>query len=295
MSKIVRFYHPDAGRVASVGVLLNGSIHDVTAQYPTVGDWLRFSVGQVDAAIQALEAAAQQGTAYPVEAFQPGGSGRLLTPVDAQEVWAAGVTYERSREARQEEAQDGGDVYARVYTAERPELFFKSLGWRVVDPFGEVGIRADSAWNVPEPELAVVYNPALEPVGFSIGNDMSSRDIEGANPLYLPQAKVYTAACAIGPAIDLNPVTTWPPVTIALRIERGGQAVFTDDVSTSRIRRSIAELGDYLGRSYTFPDGVVLMTGTGVVPPSDFTLMAGDRVTIAIEGIGELVNVVKVV
>lgn len=296
MSKLVRFYHPQADAKARIGLEMDDAIYDVTEQYPTIGAWLRASVGRAAAAIEDLAAAKAQATAYTLADFALGaGKGRLLAPVDTQEVWAAGVTYERSREARQEEAQDGGDVYARVYNATRPELFFKALGSRVVEPFGEVGIRADSTWNVPEPELAVVFNPALEPVGFSIGNDMSSRDIEGENPLYLPQAKVYTASCALGPGIALNPSSEWPETTIRLQIERNGSIAFSDSISTDRIRRKISELGDYLGRSYSFPDGVVLMTGTGIVPPSDFTLAVGDKVTIEIDDIGALTNTVKLV
>src|SRR5690606_555963 len=182
-------------------------------------------------------------------------SPRLLAPVDEAEVWAAGVTYEISRDARQEESQDGGDVYARVYNAERPEIFFKAQGWRVVGPGDEVGIRSDATWSVPEPELGIVFNPAMEVVGFTIGNDMSSRDIEGANPLYLPQAKVYTASCAMGPGILLKPTTNWPEAAINITIERDGTAAFEGSVHTDRIKRTISELADYLGHSYTFPNG----------------------------------------
>ena len=297
---LVRFHHPSAGAGARVGLQVGDAIFDLTDQYPSLSAWLQRSVDRVGAAVADLAEMAQNAPRYPAsdfaQAVAPGEpKPHLLTPVDTQEVWAAGVTYERSRAARQEEAVDGGDIYARVYGAQRPEIFFKALGWRVVDPYGEVGIRADATWNVPEPELAVVYNPALQPVGFTIGNDMSSRDIEGENPLYLPQAKVYSASCAIGPGIVLNPSVEWPPTTIRLMIERGGVAAFEDEVSTDRIRRRIDELGDYLGRSNSFPNGVVLLTGTGIVPPADFTLAAGDRVTISIEGIGELVNTVKVV
>ncbi len=297
---LVRFHHPAAGAGARVGLHTDDSIYDLSQHYPSVSAWLQASVNRAGAAVAELVELAQNARSYPgsdfVESVTPGEpKPHLLTPVDTQEIWAAGVTYERSRAARQEEAVDGGDIYARVYGAQRPEIFFKALGWRVVDPHGEVGIRADATWNVPEPELAVVYNPALQPVGFTIGNDMSSRDIEGENPLYLPQAKVYSASCAIGPGIILNPSVEWPQTTIHLKIERGEVTVFEGDVSTDRIRRRIDELGDYLGRSNAFPNGVVLLTGTGVVPPPEFTLAAGDRVTISIGGIGKLVNTVKVV
>ncbi len=297
---LVRFHHPQAGAGVRVGLQIENSLYDVTNYYPTISAWLQATTNRVAEAITELETLAQQGVSYPASDFggavSPGESKpHLLAPVDTQEVWASGVTYERSRAARQEEAVDGGDVYARVYSATRPELFFKALGWRVVDPYGEVGIRADATWNVPEPELTVIYNPALEVVGFTVGNDMSSRDIEGENPLYLPQAKVYTASCAMGPGIVLNPTYDWPLTTIHLKIERGGAVAFSDSVSTERIRRKINELGGFLGRSNSFPNGVALLTGTGIVPPSDFTLAAGDKVTITIDGIGELVNTVKVV
>jgi 2-dehydro-3-deoxy-D-arabinonate dehydratase len=201
----------------------------------------------------------------------------------------------RSREARQEEAQDGGDVYARVYDAERPEIFFKASLKNTVGHGAEVGIREDSKWNVPEPELGVVINPAMEVVGFTVGNDMSSRDIEGANPLYLPQAKVYTASCALGTGLVLAPSAEFPETTISISISRNGSEVFADSIHTSRIKRKLSELVTYLGRSNTFPHGVILLTGTGIVPSADFTLQAGDVVTITIDEIGTLQNIVKIV
>ena len=210
--------------------------------------------------------------------------------MDEQEIWAAGVTYKRSREARREESADGGDVYARVYDAERPEIFFKASSKNTVGHLDAVGIRRDSRWNVPEPELVLVVNPAMEMLGFTIGNDMSSRDIEGANPLYLPQAKVYTASCAIGPGILLAPSSEWLDTTIRLAISRGGHDIFNGAISTDQIKRRIPELIDYLGRSNTYPGGAMLLTGTGIVPPADFTLQADDIVTISIDGIGSLQN-----
>ena len=208
-----------------------------------------------------------------------------LPPVDDQEIWAAGVTYLRSRNTRQVEAVDGGDVYARIYLAERPELFFKAHGAWVVGPHGDVGIRRDARWSVPEPELALVINPALEVVGWTAGNDMSSRDIEGENPLYLPQAKVYTGSCALGPGIVLEPVADrWPDVAIRVAIERAGQVAFAGETHTRQIRRRPDELVEHLGRCLAFPDGAVLLTGTGIVPPDDFTLAAGDVVQITVGG-----------
>jgi 2-dehydro-3-deoxy-D-arabinonate dehydratase len=292
-----RFYHPLHGN--RTGLILDDVIHDVTEHLPTIGTWLRASTGHVAQAIEGLEVVARDSEiTFKTDIFDTVPTAFIphwLPPVDEQEIWAAGVTYERSREARQEESIDGGDIYARVYAAQRPEIFFKAQGSRVVAPFGEVGIRGDATWSVPEPELAVVINPAMEVVGFTVGNDMSSRDIEGENPLYLPQAKVYKASCALGPGIVLNPATEWPVTTIHLTIQRDGQTAFTDNVHTSRIKRRLDELVSYLGRSAEFPDGVVLLTGTGVVPPPDFTLAAGDVVTIQIEGIGTLQNTVKVV
>jgi 2-dehydro-3-deoxy-D-arabinonate dehydratase len=219
----------------------------------------------------------------------------LLAPIEGQEVWAAGVTYLRSRDARQEEAVDGGDVYARVYGAARPEVFYKGNARTVVGHGGEVGIRADSVWNVPEPELGLVLNAALRIVGLTIGNDMSSRSIEGDNPLYLPQAKVYAASCALGPGILAFEADAVPRSRIAITISRAGIAVFSGETHTSQLKRTAADLIEHLGRSNPFHDGVVLLTGTGIVPHADVTLLAGDRIDIDIEGLGRLTNTVRIV
>jgi 2-dehydro-3-deoxy-D-arabinonate dehydratase len=222
-------------------------------------------------------------------------SAAIQAPAGRQEIWAAGVTYKRSEEARESESNNS-TIYTRVYSAPRPELFFKAMGYDAVGSGQPVGIRYDATWSVPEPELVVVLNGDMEVVGFTIGNDMSSRDIEGENPLYLPQAKVYEAACALGPRIWLQPgATTWPDVKIQLQIERGGRVVFADETSTASIHRPLAELIDYLGRCKRFPWGVLLFTGTGIVPPDSFTLAEGDTVRIRIDPIGELVNMVRVV
>lgn len=219
----------------------------------------------------------------------------IYPPAFYQELWAAGVTYKRSEEAREAESHNSS-VYTRVYNAKRPELFYKGRGFDAVGPGDKVGIRYDAKWSVPEPELVVVINKHMEVVGFTIGNDMSSRDIEGENPLYLPQAKVYERSCALGPRIWLQPgATTWPNVSIQMTIIRGGQAVFTGETSTANIHRPLAELIDYLGRCKKFKDGVYLFTGTGIVPPDSFTLQEGDEVRIRIDPIGELVNTVTVV
>lgn len=294
---LIRFHHPNEGVL--IGVQREDKVYPITAHFASLGAWLRASAGRVNEAIAELESLIQQASSsYNVNDLNnPPAPDTLhwLAPVDTQEVWASGVTYERSRDARQEEAIDGGDVYARVYSAKRPELFMKAVGWRVVGHLGEVGIRHDATWNVPEPELAIVLNSALEVVGFTIGNDMSSRDIEGENPLYLPQAKIYTASCALGTGIVLQPSDTWPKTTIRLKIIRNDKTVVEGAVETTRIHRSLQELVEHLGRAYRFPDGAVLLTGTGLIPPDDFTLAAGDVVEIAIDGFGTLVNTVTVV
>jgi len=221
---------------------------------------------------------------------------RLLTPVESQEVWAAGVTYRSSREARMVESEFSASAYDRVYDAERPEIFFKSLPEKVVSPGEAVGIRRDARWNVPEPELALAINSDGAVVGFTIGNDMSSRDIEGENLLYLPQAKVYERSCAVGPWIVVGPsendARQW---TIQLEIRRGAETVFAGDTRVGQIKRPFAELVHYLFRSQTFPNGAVLLTGAGIVPPDSFTLEAHDAVRISISGVGTLENAVAIV
>lgn len=221
---------------------------------------------------------------------------QLCAPVEQQEVWAAGVTYLRSKTARMEESDFSATAYDRVYAAERPEIFFKSLAEKVVATGEPVGIRRDAKWSVPEPELALVLNSRGKIVGHTIGNDMSSRDIEGENLLYLPQAKIYTGSCALGPWITLGtPEAAARAWKIRIEIRRSGQVVFSGDTSVGQIKRSFGELAEFLFRSQTFPHGVVLLTGTGVVPPDDFTLLAQDVVKIEISGIGSLQNPVMVV
>ena len=215
----------------------------------------------------------------------------VLAPIGSQEVWAAGVTYYRSRNARMEESKDagGGNFYDKVYSAERPELFFKAQGWRVVGPGQAVRIRSDAKWSVPEPELTLVINSAGKLVGYTIGNDMSSRDIEGENPLYLPQAKVYDGSCALGPCILLASEPIGKNV-IRLEILRGSGAVFSGSTSIAELKRDPQQLIGFLYRDLSFPQGAFLMTGTGIVPGDDFTLQKGDVIRIAIEQIGVLEN-----
>jgi 2-dehydro-3-deoxy-D-arabinonate dehydratase len=221
---------------------------------------------------------------------------RLKAPVDHQEVWAAGVTYLRSKTARMEESNFSATAYDRVYEAQRPELFFKALPHKVAATGEAVGIRRDARWSVPEPELALVIDSRGLVVGYTIGNDMSSRDIEGENLLYLPQAKIYERSCALGPWIYLGSAETearsW---TIRLEISRGGKKAFKGETSVAQIKRSFQDLADFLFRCQTFPYGAVLLTGTGIVPPDDFTLQANDVVEIGISGIGLLRNPVVVV
>lgn len=223
--------------------------------------------------------------------YQSLASTTLVAPIDHQEVWAAGVTYRRSQRARMEESQGAAVFYDRVYVAQRPELFFKATPNRVAGPGQAVRIRQDARWNVPEPELALVVNSRLELVGFTVGNDMSSRDIEAENPLYLPQAKVYDGCCGLGPWITLAAAMPKPEdIRIDLTVQRGDKVPFEGSTSVDQMARTFADLIGWLARDNSFPWGVVLLTGTGIVPGDDFTLAAGDVVRISITGIGTLGN-----
>ena len=228
---------------------------------------------------------ASANASFPIQSV------RVLAPLDEQEVWGAGVTYERSKVAREQESDQAASFYDLVYRADRPELFFKATPSRVVGTGQPIRVRRDSVWCVPEPELALVLSPALALVGFTAGNDVSARDIEGENPLYLPQAKVYDACCALGPCITL--AQAMPPrasIGIRMEIERDGTRIFVGGTSVGRMARRFEDLIDWLGRENRFPSGVVLLTGTGIVPPDDFSLRAGDMVRITIDGIGTLTN-----
>jgi len=220
----------------------------------------------------------------------------LLPPIGSQEVWAAGVTYLRSRDARMEEAKDagGGDFYQKVYEAERPELFFKALPHRVVGHQQDVYIRKDSSWNVPEPELTLYINSKGEIQAYTIGNDMSSRSIEGENPLYLPQAKVYDKSAALGPCLYITGQPISKETNIQLVIKRHGKNVFEGSVQLNKMKRHLHELAEYLFRESSFPFGCLLMTGTGIVPPDHFTLKPQDEVNITIDNIGTLTNKIAV-
>jgi 2-dehydro-3-deoxy-D-arabinonate dehydratase len=233
--------------------------------------------------------AAMQGE--PVRQLNPA---TILAPVVNQEVWAAGVTYFRSRSARMKESREagGGNFYDRVYAAERPELFFKATGSRVVGPNQAVRIRSDAKWSVPEPELTLLINPTGAIVGYTIGNDMSARDIEGENPLYLPQAKIYEGSCALGPCISLSSESLAKSTAIRMEIMRKGQIAYAGDTTLAELKREPKQLVEYLFHNNKFPQGVFLMTGTGIVPGDGFTLSSGDVVRIGIDEIGSLENYV---
>ncbi|UCC61570.1 MAG: fumarylacetoacetate hydrolase family protein [Anaerolineae bacterium] len=295
--QLCRFTLPGQGH--RLGLLAERTAYDLTASgWPalaTLSALLQASITTpIEALLKDVDLTELPGYAYAdLDSDPTERSPHLLPPADRQEVWAAGVTYAWSREARVREAQTK-DVYVRVYEAERPELFFKCPGEKAVGPNDWIGLRGDSRWNVPEPELTLVLNPALQIVGYTVGNDVSSRDIEGENPLYLPQAKIYRHACALGPAITLARQGLDPQsLSVRLTIYRDSAVVFQGQTSTARMHRRPAELARYLGRYNDFPQGVLLMTGTGIVPPDDFTLQDGDDVLIEIEGVGTLRNPVK--
>lgn len=276
--QIVRFRASD-GQVA-LGVFRNDRVvARFKAPHDSVPSLLRLPLDEFRDVVQRAVA----GTGLP----EPDAT--LLPPIDGlTEVWAAGVTYKRSEEARMEESGTP-DVYSKVYAAERPEIFFKASARRVVGPEGRIAVRADSTWDVPEPELALVVNAHAEIVGFTVGNDVSSRSIEGENPLYLPQAKVYAGACALGPGITPAWEVADPyDLTIWMAIERGGEVAWEGETSTSGLKRRLEELVDYLYREDDFPDGAIISTGTALVPDNPFTLEAGDIVTIAIDQLGTL-------
>jgi 2-dehydro-3-deoxy-D-arabinonate dehydratase len=215
----------------------------------------------------------------------------FVAPIDRQEVWAAGVTYKRSKVAREGESKGAAQFYDKVYSAPRPELFLKATPARVINPGAPVRIREDATWSVPEPELTLVISPAGKIVGFTVGNDMSSRDIEGENPLYLPQAKIYKGSAAVGPLVTLaGAMPPLPEVEIRLVIRRGGKSAFEGATTLSQMARTVESLAEWLYKENEFPEGAFLMTGTGIVPPDDFTLARGDVVSITIAGIGTLTN-----
>jgi 2-dehydro-3-deoxy-D-arabinonate dehydratase len=294
VQRICRFHVP--GRGARVGIVHDGAVYDASAADPQ-----RFgSIAAVLAAADlgrlptAFDADLDRFDFAALDRAPDAAVAHLLAPIDVQEVWAAGVTYIRSREARREESKQGGDFYSMVYEADRPELFFKATPHRCVGPNAEVVVRKDSEWNVPEPEATVVVTPAGKIFGYTAGNDVSSRSIEGANPLYLPQAKVYVGSAALGPVITLAAAVPDPgAMPIKLTIKRGGKPAYAGETSTGRMKRTFPDLVGWLVRENAFPFGAFLMTGTGIVPEAPFTLTAGDVVEIELGGVGTLRNRVR--
>ena len=273
--RIARMLSPDG----TVQVVVTREEHGAGHLPGTLSDLLHLSSGELRTTVESAQ--------------QSASAGQVLAPIDGQtEVWAAGVTYRRSEEARVEESATP-DIYSRVYRAERPELFFKANARRVAGPDAPVAVRSDSTWDVPEPELAIVVNSSAEIVGYTIGNDVSSRSIEGENPLYLPQAKVYAGCCALGPAITPAWEVSDPyALGIRMRIHRGAGLHWQGETSMREFARRLEDLVRYLFREDEFPDGVILSTGTALVPESPFTLEAGDVVEIEIDGVGTLRNAV---
>ncbi len=294
--QLCRYYMPPLG--TRVGVIVDGDVYDLSESEPgrprtlssLLGRMSGFPPGGFVQWIEERVADRVPAVTFAELDHYPGSrEPHLEAPIDQQEVWAAGVTYQRSVEAREAESGQSG-IYDRVYLAPRPELFFKANPHHVVDPHFPIRVRQDSRWSVPEPELALIMDARGTLVGYTVGNDVSARDIEGENPLYLPQAKVYNQCCALGPVITLT--DDFDPMTarIQMQIERQGQVAFEGETSPGRLKRTLAELMDYLWRENEFPTGVVLLTGTGIVPPDDFTLQDGDVVSIHVEGIGTLRN-----
>ncbi len=278
--QIVRYRSSD-GRIA-LGLASNGQISGhLPASISTLADLLRLRAAEMRAHVEKAEQASPADQS----------SANLIAPIDSQtEVWAAGVTYKRSMSARMEESETP-DIYTKVYTAQRPELFFKATARRVRGQDEAIAVRADSTWDVPEPELAVVINAHTEIVGYTIGNDVSSRSIEGENPLYLPQAKVYAGSCALGPGITPAWEVADPySLTIAMTIERAGRVHWEGETNTRELHRRLDELVAYLYREDFFPDGAILCTGTALVPDPPFTLKPGDFVQITIDQLGTLRN-----
>jgi len=281
---------------ATIGVGTESGLVDLTSRdgFRAIQSWTELL--HVDELATKVKRAMDEGVAHRVDVLwsdlAPGpetGRPYLLPPVDRQEVWGAGVTYLISREERMKESATAADVYRQVYDAERPELFFKSTAERVVCPGGTIRVRPDSRWTVPEPELTVVCNRRLQIVGYTLGNDVSARDIEGENPLYLPQAKIYDGACAIGPGMRLHDGEFDPLAqTLSARLERDGQTIWKDSAETGRLKRALPELVRFLGRELTFPSGVALLTGTCLVPPESLSLQPGDVVELALSGVGTL-------
>lgn len=290
--KLVHFHLPGQG--GTWGVVDGDRVTAIATDTGSAGGFLA-SLLQWPDPLAVLSAAGSRGAAFSFTELSAGapeaGVPHLLAPIDHQEVWAAGVTYQRSKVARMAESEGAARFYDQVYDADRPELFMKATPSRVSGPNAPVRIRVDARWNVPEPEVALLLSPEMRIIGYTLGNDMSSRDIEGENPLYLPQAKVYRQSCGLGPVLLLE---TEPrehrELPITLEIRRGGESVYHQETSTAQMKRHFADLASWLGRDNLFPQGAYLLTGTGLVPGDDFTLAAGDEVRISSPEIGTLRN-----
>jgi 2-dehydro-3-deoxy-D-arabinonate dehydratase len=292
--QLCRFWRPDRG--PSIGLVHDGMVYDLSKVDPEHCGSFSVLLSASDLVERvgrnATWIASEKGWRFedldiPPDLHKP----HLLAPITKQEVWGAGVTYGRSREARMEESEDGGSFYDKVYRADRPELFFKAMPGRVAGPNGPVRVRVDSKWTVPEPELTLAVSSSGTIVGFTIGNDVSARDIEGENPLYLPQAKTYKGSCAIGPVVTLAHTVADPyKMEIRLTVRDGSGVRFEGSTSLSRLKRRFEDLVTYLFRELDFPYGVFLLTGTGIVPPDDFALQHGDVIEITVPEIGTLRN-----
>ena len=289
---LCRFHLPGTG--ARLGGVFAGGVVDLTTREPVLCATLwQLMAAPTGTFVEVLERHAHVAPDYHFDELDRApapDAPHLLPPIDRQEVWAAGVTYTRSREARMEESDASADVYGRVYDAERPELFFKATPERVSGPNATVAVRADSAWSVPEPELTLLVNSSLQIVGYTVGDDLTARDIEGQNPLYLPQAKMFDRCAALGPVVV--PADWVDPYQLDIRCEirRGVETIFAASTSTGQLHRRLEHLVAYLGRHNSFPAGAYLMTGTGIVPPDDVALGSGDAILISIVGIGTLRN-----
>ena len=289
--KVCAVWDPEA-RKRRLCVVTNGEVAPVgrSPGYTDLSQLLAHQAGSLEDAVAEAGTAPSIGRFEEIAAEVTGGKLHLCAPVTPDEVWAAGVTYERSRDARMHESTDQ-DVYARVYEAERPELFFKATGPRVVGPGAPVGLRSDSSWQVPEPEVALVLQGNGTIAGYTLGNDMSSRDIEGDNPLYLPQAKIFAGSCALGPTVvSASEVEDPYDIAIEMQIRRADEVVYSGSITTGRLRKRFDELVAYLKADNWIAPGTVLMTGTGIVPPDDFTLLPDDVIDISNETIGTLRN-----
>ena len=289
------FYSPGVG--TRLGGVYAGRVVDLSAREPalcaSLAALLSAPTGAVDDVLRRYAGAAPDFEYAALDRAPAPDVPHLLAPIDAQEVWAAGVTYTRSREARMGESEASADVYARVYDAERPELFFKATAARVAGPNATVVARSDAAWTVPEPELTLLLDARLAVAGYTIGDDLTARDIEGQNPLYLPQAKIYDRGCALGPLVV--PAGALDPYALDIRCEirRQGRTLYEATTNTSALHRRLDTLVVYLSRHNHFPTGAYLMTGTGIVPPDDVALRSGDAIAVTIGGLGTLRNVVE--